>query len=98
MIVGVNEFVAETELPIQLQSIDPAAESRQRRADAQRCAPSATPKTQRGALAAVRDAANGTENILVPMRAALRAHCTIGEICGVLREEWGEHDRERAPR
>ena len=27
-----------------------------------------------------------------------RAHCTVGEICGVLREEWGEHDRERAPR
>ena len=30
VIVGVNEFVAETELPIQLQSIDPAAERRQR--------------------------------------------------------------------
>jgi hypothetical protein len=27
----------------------------------------------------------------------LRAQCTIGEICGVLREEWGEYDRERAP-
>jgi hypothetical protein len=31
------------------------------------------------------------------MREALRARGTIGEICGVLREEWGEHDRERAP-
>jgi hypothetical protein len=27
------------------------------------------------------------------MRTALQAHCTIGEICGVLRQEWGEHDR-----
>jgi hypothetical protein len=27
------------------------------------------------------------------MRAALSARCTIGEICGVLREEWGEYDR-----
>jgi methylmalonyl-CoA mutase N-terminal domain/subunit len=44
----------------------------------------------------VRDAARGTENMLVPMRDALRARCTIGEICGVLREEWGEHDRERS--
>ena len=36
--------------------------------------------------------------MLLPMRAALRARCTIGEICGVLRDEWGEYDRERAPR
>ena len=97
VIVGVNEFVAETELPIQLQSIDPAAESRQRaRTTALRAERNAEDAARR--LAAVRDAANGTENILVPMRAALRAHCTIGEICGVLREEWGEHDRERTPR
>ncbi len=50
------------------------------------------------ALTAVREAAKGTENMLIPMRAALRAHCTVGEICGVLRDEWGEHNRERAPR
>jgi hypothetical protein len=31
--------------------------------------------------------------MLHPMRDALRVHCTIGEICGVLRAEWGEHDR-----
>jgi methylmalonyl-CoA mutase N-terminal domain/subunit len=35
--------------------------------------------------------------MLPPMRDALRAHCTIGEICGALRTEWGEYDRERAP-
>jgi len=46
----------------------------------------------------VRHAARSTENMLVSMRAALRARCTIGEICGVLREEWGEHDRDRAVR
>ena len=45
------------------------------------------------ALAAVGDAARGTANLLPPLRAALAAHCTVGEICGVLREEWGEHDR-----
>jgi hypothetical protein len=31
------------------------------------------------------------------MRDALRARCTIGEICGVLREEWGEYDKVHAP-
>ncbi len=29
------------------------------------------------------------------LRDALRARCTVGEICGVLRTEWGEHDRPR---
>lgn len=49
------------------------------------------------ALARVREAARGTENLLPPMREALRARSTIGEVSNVLREEWGEHDRTRAP-
>jgi methylmalonyl-CoA mutase N-terminal domain/subunit len=47
------------------------------------------------ALAAVREAARGTDNILPPIREALRAMCTVGEVCSVLREEWGTHDRAR---
>ena len=39
------------------------------------------------------NAARGTENMLPVMRDALRAHATVGEICGVLREEWGEQDK-----
>ena len=27
------------------------------------------------------------------LEAALAAHCTVGEICNTLREEWGTHDR-----
>jgi methylmalonyl-CoA mutase N-terminal domain/subunit len=30
------------------------------------------------------------------MREALRARCTIGEICDVLREEFGTYDAQRA--
>jgi methylmalonyl-CoA mutase, N-terminal domain len=96
VIVGVNEYVAESELPMELQSIDPEAERRQHaRTAALRSARNEGSAT--AMLAAVRVAAKGTENMLFPMRAALRAHCTIGEICGVLREEWGQYDRERAP-
>jgi hypothetical protein len=29
------------------------------------------------------------------MREALRASCTVGEICEVLREEWGTYDAQR---
>jgi hypothetical protein len=32
------------------------------------------------------------------MREALRARCTIGELCNVLRDEWGMYDHGRSPR
>jgi hypothetical protein len=35
--------------------------------------------------------------LLVPMRAALAARCSVGEVCGVLRTEWGTYDALRAP-
>jgi methylmalonyl-CoA mutase, N-terminal domain len=91
-IVGVNRFTAESDERIELHTIDPAAERRQ-------LDRTATVRAERNAeeaaaaLARVREAARGTENMLFPMRDALRAHCTVGEICGVLREEWGEQDR-----
>ncbi|HEY6017871.1 MAG TPA: methylmalonyl-CoA mutase family protein, partial [Gaiellaceae bacterium] len=47
------------------------------------------------ALARVRESATGAGNLLPPMREALRARCTVGEICGVLREEWGMYDSVR---
>ncbi|HEV8462543.1 MAG TPA: methylmalonyl-CoA mutase family protein, partial [Gaiellaceae bacterium] len=91
VIVGVNRYAVESEEPIELQSIDPAAETRQlertAKVRAERNAEEAA-----AALEAVRAASGGTENLLVPMRDALRVRCTVGEICGVLREEWGEHD------
>jgi methylmalonyl-CoA mutase N-terminal domain/subunit len=97
VIVGVNKYATESEEPIELQSIDPAAERRQlertAKVRAERNADEAC-----AALARVREAARGTENMLPVMREALRLRATIGEICGVLREEWGEHDRELAPR
>jgi methylmalonyl-CoA mutase N-terminal domain/subunit len=91
-IVGVNAYVADSEQPIELQGIDPAAERRQ----LERTASVRAERNARDAKATlerVRAAALGTENLLPPMRDALRARCTVGEICGVLRTEWGEHDR-----
>jgi len=47
------------------------------------------------ALADVRAAAGSDRNLLVPMRAALAAEATVGEVCQVLRDEWGTHDALR---
>jgi methylmalonyl-CoA mutase N-terminal domain/subunit len=46
------------------------------------------------ALAQLRVAAMGSENVLVPMREALRRLATVGEVCGVLRQVWGEYRPE----
>jgi methylmalonyl-CoA mutase, N-terminal domain len=92
VIVGVNRYVAEVEQEVELQSIDPAAARRQLERTAhlrsERNAEEAA-----AALAHVRKAARGTDNMLHSMREALRSRCTVGEICDVLREEWGEQDK-----
>jgi methylmalonyl-CoA mutase N-terminal domain/subunit len=92
VIVGVNANVEEGREEIGLHRLDPESERRQiertqqvrgRRNSAEAVA----------ALAGVRAAARGTENLLPPIREALAAMCTVGEVCGVLREEWGTYDR-----
>jgi methylmalonyl-CoA mutase, N-terminal domain len=91
-IVGVNAFAEAGGERIELQRIDPDAERRQlERLAGVRAGRNAEAAGQ--ALARVRAAAAGTENLLPPMREALRALCTVGEICGVLRAEWGTQDR-----
>jgi methylmalonyl-CoA mutase N-terminal domain/subunit len=96
VIVGVNRFAEEEQEEIELQRIDPAAEERQlertARVRSERNAGEAA-----AALDEVRRVARGTENLLPPMREALSARCTVGEISGVLREEFGEFDARRAP-
>jgi methylmalonyl-CoA mutase, N-terminal domain len=96
VIVGVNKYTSDVEGKIELQSIDPAAEQRQLERTAKVRA-ERNADDSAAALDRVRAAARGTDNMLHPMRDALRARCTIGEICGVLRTEWGEHDRLATP-
>jgi methylmalonyl-CoA mutase N-terminal domain/subunit len=43
------------------------------------------------ALSAMRAAARGTANLVPPMLAAARVEATLGEICDVLKEEWGTY-------
>jgi len=95
VVVGVNRFTQESEHDVELHRLDPRSETRQlertARVRAERDATAAT-----AALDAVRVTAEGEGNVLHPMREALRAHCTVGEICGVLRELWGTYDGQRA--
>ena len=96
VIVGVNRFVEDSREEVELLRIDPESERRQiertARVRAERSAPDAE-----AALAAVRETARGTANLLPSMREALSARCTIGEICDVLRIEFGTYDSNRQP-
>ncbi len=96
-IVGVNVFGGDAEEQIELHRLDPAAEQRQVERTARVRAERESAAAE-AALEVVRETARGDANLLVPMRDALRARCTVGEICGVLRDEWGEYDRERVLR
>jgi methylmalonyl-CoA mutase, N-terminal domain len=46
------------------------------------------------ALEGLRHAAQGTENVLEPMRVALKQLATVGEVCAVLRKVWGDYRPE----
>ncbi len=43
------------------------------------------------ALGRLREGARGSENLMPAILEAVRAYATLGEMCGVLREEWGEY-------
>jgi methylmalonyl-CoA mutase, N-terminal domain len=96
VVVGVNRFAEGEEEAIELHTLDPEAERRQvertQRVRAERDAARAE-----AALAAVRECARGSESLLPPVREALAAMCTVGEICDALREEFGTYDAHLAP-
>src|SRR5919109_924954 len=94
VIVGVNRFVEAEAEPIELQRIDPEAERRQLERTA-RVRAERDASASAAALEEVRRVALGEGNLLVPMREALRARSTIGEICETLREEFGMYDAQR---
>jgi methylmalonyl-CoA mutase, N-terminal domain len=94
VIVGVNRYAETESEQIELHRLDPQAEKRQLERTAgvraERNADDAA-----AALDLVRETARGVDNLLPPMREALRARCTLGEICNVLRDEFGTYDQIR---
>jgi methylmalonyl-CoA mutase N-terminal domain/subunit len=90
IIVGVNKWNGADETPVPI--FYPNETVAQEQAEALRRI-----RTERNqaavdaALADVGRAAQGTANLLPPMRDALRHMATLGEICGVLRAQWSEY-------
>jgi methylmalonyl-CoA mutase N-terminal domain/subunit len=95
VIVGVNRFQEESKPRVELHKIDPDGERRQIERTARVRAERNADEAAR-ALQAVRAASAGPENLLPFLREALRAYCTIGEICETLRRQWGMYDAVRS--
>jgi methylmalonyl-CoA mutase, N-terminal domain len=89
--VGVNRFASDERAPApRLFTVDEAAADRQRGRLAVRLATRDGTAAQQ-ALAGVRDMVRSGGNTMPAFLAAARAGCTVGEICGVLRAEFGEY-------
>ncbi|MBB5119628.1 methylmalonyl-CoA mutase [Streptomyces eurocidicus] len=92
VVVGVNRYRLDEEEPYEPLRVDPAIEARQV-ARLARLRAERDGRAVNTALAALREAASGTSgNVLYPMKDALRARATVGEVCGVLREVWGTYE------
>jgi len=89
-IVGVNAFVATTHEPVETLYIDEAAEREQRAALDRLRRERDAPRVQT-ALNALKAAASGGQNTMPRVLDAVRAYATVGEMCDVLREVWGEY-------
>jgi methylmalonyl-CoA mutase, N-terminal domain len=89
VVVGVNAFRSD-DPPVTVMKVDPALEERQvARLKKFRAARNGTAAKQ--ALEALRAAAKGRENLMVPILGAVKAQATLGEISDALREVFGEY-------
>jgi methylmalonyl-CoA mutase, N-terminal domain len=95
VVVGVNRFTEEETERVELLQVDPESERRQRERTARVRAERVNHVAEQ-ALSDVVRTAESDANLLPVLREALRARCTVGEICSVLRELWGTYDAQHA--
>ncbi len=90
VIVGVNKFVTDTPDEVDILKVDPESEVRQvkRLREFKQNRDQAAVDAK---LLALQDVARGDGNMLPAMKEALRANASIGEVCGALRDVFGEY-------
>jgi methylmalonyl-CoA mutase N-terminal domain/subunit len=94
VIVGVNKYLTEEAEPSEVFPIDPELQAQQ----IERVQRLRATRDQAGvdaALADLGEAARGTQNLLLPMKEALRRRATLGEVSDVLRQVFGVYQPSR---
>ncbi|HUY46577.1 MAG TPA: methylmalonyl-CoA mutase family protein [Streptosporangiaceae bacterium] len=90
VVVGVNKFAVASEEPYEPLRVDPAIEQEQARRLAKLRADRDAGEFRRR-IDDLKKAAEGSQDVLVPVREALRGRATVGEVCGALRDIWGSY-------
>ncbi|HET6625596.1 MAG TPA: methylmalonyl-CoA mutase family protein [Nocardioidaceae bacterium] len=90
VVVGLNKYANEHEEPYEALRVDPAIEAQQAERLATLRADRDNDEVDKH-LAALKQAAQGSDNVLYPMKEALRARATVGEVCNALRDVWGAY-------
>ena len=91
VVVGVNKFVDEGEPEVpDILRVDPESEREQvGRLKAFKADRDGELVTER--LEQIRQAARGSDNLLPPLRQALKDRCSLGEVCAAMRDVFGEY-------
>ncbi len=90
IIVGVNKFAKEDEEPQMIFRVNPEAE----RAQIERLARVRKERDQvtvDAALSRLEDVSRDGENLMHPIVEAVKAYASVGEICGVMRQVFGDY-------
>jgi len=91
VVVGVNEFTPGDDRPVEILYIDDhATEWQLARLD--RVRRQRDRHSVERALASLRAAAGSETSLMPPILEAVRSYATLGEMCDVLRDVWGEHE------
>jgi methylmalonyl-CoA mutase, N-terminal domain len=88
VVVGVNKFTVAGEDPYQPWRVDSSIEQDQARRLAELRGSRDAREVERR-IGDLKKAAAGSQNMLYPLREALRARATVGEVCDALRDVWG---------
>jgi methylmalonyl-CoA mutase, N-terminal domain len=89
IVVGVNRYVTEEDPDIELHTVDESIRERQVER-LERLREERSEREVKRALQRLGKAAEGEENLLYPMKEALAAYATLGEVSDALREVFGE--------
>ncbi|MCA0985947.1 acyl-CoA mutase large subunit family protein [Guptibacillus algicola] len=90
IVVGMNKYTLEDEPKPELHRIDPELQRKQiEKLQALRTERDSSRVSAR--LEELRQGAQGDANLMPLILECVRGYCTVGEICGVLREEFGEY-------
>jgi methylmalonyl-CoA mutase, N-terminal domain len=90
IVVGVNKFVEDTPEVPDILRVDPESE-REQVARLKAFKDNRDAEVAAARLEEIRECARGTDNMLPVLRQALRDRCSIGEVCGAMRDVFGDY-------